>query len=64
MARAYIAAAMRDRTPDANRDPLTRRRVALQLNDLCSKSKIEKIGKSRVTRWQLAGEQKISLKPS
>jgi hypothetical protein len=30
------------------------RRVSLQLNDMVRKGKVEKIGRGRATRWELA----------
>lgn len=52
-------AAMRDKGLDPDTDPTTRtdfvRRVTLQLNDLCRKGKVEKIGRGRAMRWKLAG---------
>jgi len=53
------AAAMRDKGLDPDNDPVTRtdfvRRVTLQLNDLVRKGKVEKIGRGRAMRWNLAG---------
>ena len=51
-------AAMREKGLDPDNDPVTRtdfvRRVTLQLNDLVRKGKVEKIGRGRAMRWQLA----------
>jgi hypothetical protein len=50
-------AAMRDKGLDPDTDPTTRadfvRRVTLQLNDLCRKGKVEKVGRGRALRWKL-----------
>jgi hypothetical protein len=52
------ADAMRDKGLDPDNDSVTRtdfvRRVTLQLNDLCRKGKVEKIGRGRGVRWKLA----------
>ena len=49
--------AMREKRLDPDNDPVTRtdfvRRVTLQLNDLCRKGKVEKIGRGRAMRWRL-----------
>jgi hypothetical protein len=51
---------MLDKVLDPDNDPVTRtdfvRRVTLQLNDLCRKGKVEKIGRWRALRWKLARE--------
>ena len=51
-------AAMREKGLDPDNDPVIRtdfvRRVTLQLNDLVRKGKVEKIGRGRAMRWQLA----------
>jgi hypothetical protein len=53
------AAAMRDKGLDPENDPVTRtdfgRRVTLQMNDLCRKGKVEKIGRGPGMRRKLAG---------
>jgi 3-mercaptopyruvate sulfurtransferase SseA len=50
-------AAMRDKGLDPDNDRVTRtdfvRRVTLQLNDLCRKGKVEKVGRGRTMRWKI-----------
>lgn len=54
-------AAMHEKGLDPESDPVTRtdfvRRVTLQLNDLCRKGKVEKVGKGRTMRWRLASDK-------
>jgi hypothetical protein len=45
-------------------DPVTRtdfvRRVGRQLSDMARKGKVERIGKRRVLRWELAAEDSVA----